>query len=126
MFHSFGLSVGTLLPLLFGVKTFFYPSPLHYRIVPELCYDTVSTVIFGTDTFFAGYGKMANPYDFFALKYAIIGGEKLKPTTADLWMKKFGVRILEGYGATETSPVLSLNTPMHYREGSVGRFVPGI
>ena len=126
MFHSFGLSVATVLPILFGVKVFLYPSPLHYRIVPELCYDTMATVIFGTDTFFAGYGKMANPYDFFALKYAVIGGEKLKTTTANLWMKKFGIRILEGYGATETSPVLTINTPMHYREESVGRFMPGI
>ena len=126
MFHSFGLSVATVLPILFGVKVFLYPSPLHYRIVPELCYDTVSTAILGTDTFFAGYGKMANPYDFFSLKYAIIGGEKLKKTTADLWMKKFGVRILEGYGATETSPVLSINTPMHYKEDSVGRLIPGV
>jgi acyl-[acyl-carrier-protein]-phospholipid O-acyltransferase/long-chain-fatty-acid--[acyl-carrier-protein] ligase len=126
MFHSFGLSVGTLLTTLSGVKTFYYPSPLHYRIVPELVYDTNSTIICGTDTFFNGYGRMAHPYDFFNLKYAIVGGEKLKETTANMWMEKFGVRILEGYGTTETSPVLALNTPMYLKKGTVGRLLPGI
>lgn len=124
MFHAFGLGVGTLLMILTGVRTFFYPSPLHYRIVPELVYETNATVLCGTDTFFAGYGAMAHPYDFFALRYAIVGAEKLKPSTAELWMRKFGIRILEGYGATETSPVISLNTPMYIREGSVGRLFP--
>ena len=126
MFHSFGLSVGTLVPILSGIKTFFYPSPLHYRIVPELVYDTNTTIVCGTDTFFYGYGRMGHPYDFFNIKYAVVGGEKLKDTTANLWMKKFGVRILEGYGATETSPVLTLNTPMNIKEGTVGRLLPHI
>lgn len=126
MFHSFGLSVGTVIPILSGIKTFFYPSPLHYRIVPELVYDTNATIVCGTDTFFFGYGRMGHPYDFFNMKYAVVGGEKLKETTADLWMKKFGVRILEGYGSTETAPVLALNTPMNVKFGTVGRFVPHI
>ncbi len=126
MFHSFGLTVGTLAPLLSGVKAFFYPSPLHYRIVPELIYDVNATIVCGTDTFFYGYGRLGHPYDFFNIKYAIVGGEKLKTRTAEIWMKKFGVRILEGYGTTETAPVLALNTPMYLKEGTVGRFLPHI
>ncbi len=126
MFHAFGLGAGTILPILFGIKTFFYPSPLRYRIVPELSYDTNATIIFGTDTFLSGYAKMGHPYDFFSIKYAVCGAEKLKETTAKAWMDKFGIRVLEGYGATEASPVISINTPMYPLRGSVGRILPGM
>ena len=126
MFHSFGLMAGTLLPLLNGIQTFLYPSPLHYRIIPELAYDFNATLMLGTPTFLAGYGKMAHPYDFYALRYILAGGEKLKPAVRDLWQEKFGIRILEGYGITETGPVLCLNTPLAYRRDSVGKFLPGI
>lgn len=126
MFHSFGLTVGTILPLFNGVKTYFYPSPLHYRIIPEVAYDIQATAILGTDTFLYGYGRMANPYDFFPIRFAVVGGEKLKARTAELWMQKFGVRIFEGYGTTETSPVLAVNTPMFYKQNTVGRFLPRV
>lgn len=126
VFHSFGLTGGTLLPILNGVKTLLYPSPLHYRIVPALAYDSNATILFGTDTFLSGYARMAHSYDFYSIRYIFAGAERVKDETRRVYAEKFGLRILEGYGATEAGPVIAVNTPMHFRAGTVGRLLPGI
>ncbi|GHC68887.1 AMP-binding protein [Limoniibacter endophyticus] len=126
LFHSFGLTVGALLPLVAGVRSFLYPSPLHYKQIPEAARKSRPTILLGTDTFFAGYARTAEPDDFSSLRMAVAGAEPVRAETRRLWREKFGLALQEGYGMTEASPVVAVNTVTHSREGSVGRLFPGM
>ncbi len=126
MFHSFGLTVGTLFPLFQGSKLFLYPSPLHYRVVAELVYELGATLMIGTDTFLRGYAKIAHPYDFHNVRLMYSGGEAAKQDTRSMWMEHSGVRMMEAYGATECTPVMTANNGIFNKFGSIGKLLPGM
>ena len=126
MFHSFGLTVGTLFPLFEGSKLFLYPSPLHYRVVAELVYELGATLIIGTDTFLRGYAKIAHPYDFHSIRLMYSGGEAAKADTRSMWMEHCGIRMMEAYGSTECSPVITVNNGIFNKFGSIGKLLPGM
>ncbi len=126
MFHAFGLTGGTLLGLMTSMRVFLYPTPLHYRQIPELIDRVGATVLFGTDTFLTGYARSADPNGFRSLRYVIAGAEAVKPETRRVYKERFGVALYEGYGVTEAAPVLAVNAPMFNKPGTVGRLLPHI
>ena len=125
LFHSFGLSAGTLMPLLTGMKTVLYPSPLHYKQVPKMIAATKATILLSTDTFLQGYARAADGEDLATIRYVVAGAERVKEQTRQLW-SKYGTVLLEGYGATECAPVIACNVPPTNKPGTVGRVLPGI
>jgi acyl-[acyl-carrier-protein]-phospholipid O-acyltransferase/long-chain-fatty-acid--[acyl-carrier-protein] ligase len=126
LFHSFGLTVGCVLPLLSGMSVYLYPSPLHYRIIPSAVYECDATLMIATNTFLNGYARKAHPYDFRSVRCLFVAAEKLQEDTARIWAQRFGIRVLEGYGATECSPSVTLNTGPAPKFGSAGRLLPGM
>jgi acyl-[acyl-carrier-protein]-phospholipid O-acyltransferase/long-chain-fatty-acid--[acyl-carrier-protein] ligase len=126
VYHSYSFCAGLMLCLVTGVKVFLYISPLRYRAIPDIAYRRHATYLFGTSTFLSYYARHAHPLDFHTVRYVISGGEKLGEDVARLYLDKFGLRVYEGYGATECAPVIALSTPQCYRLGTVGRLLPGI
>ena len=126
MFHSFGLTIGTLFPLLTGAKVFLFPSPLQYRTITELLYELKVTMMIATDTFYQVYARLSHPYDFRRIRLCIAGAEGVKQETRNMLAERLGVMLQEGYGTTECSPLLTINTRLLNKFGTLGQLVPGI
>lgn len=126
MFHSFGLTVGAIMPLLIGCKALLYPSPLHAGTIAKRIRELRATILLATDTFISQYARASEEGDLASLRLAVCGAERVRDETRQLVRRRCNMEILEGYGTTETAPVLAANTPDGNRPGTVGKFMAAI
>ncbi len=126
VFHSVGLTVGTLLPLVLGIKAVMHPTPLQPREIVGRIRETRATILLSTDTFINQYARAGQPGDLNSLRFAVCGAERLRDETRALLRDKYGVELLEGYGLTEAAPVVAANQLDANRAGTVGRLMQGV
>ncbi len=125
-FHCFGLTVGAVLPLMAGVQAIFHPTPLQPREIAKRIRDTGSTILLATDTFISQYARAGAEGDMSSVRLAVCGAERVRDETRQLVRRKFGIEILEGYGATEASPVVAANQWENNHPGTVGHLMAGM
>jgi acyl-[acyl-carrier-protein]-phospholipid O-acyltransferase/long-chain-fatty-acid--[acyl-carrier-protein] ligase len=126
IFHCFGLTVGTLLPLIAGVKLVCHPTPLQPREIARRIRTTGATILLSTDTFINQYARAGEPGDLDSLRLAVCGAERLRDETRSFVRRKYGITLLEGYGVTEASPVVAANQVEANHPGTVGRLMAGM
>lgn len=125
-FHCYGLTAGALWPILNGHLVVLHPSPLQTKIIPKRIFETGSTVLFATDTFLSQYMRASDDGGMSSLRIAVCGAERVRDETRQAAEKRFDFEVLEGYGVTETAPVLAANQPGDIRSGTVGKMLPAI
>jgi len=125
-FHVFGLTVNLWTPLYFGMTIVAYASPIDYKKICAVLREERPTVMAGTPGFFKGYLRKSAPGDFRSVRLLVSGADRCPDALRRDFLEKHGITLYEGYGATETSPVISTNTPEQNRPGSVGKVLPGI
>ncbi|MDO9679548.1 MAG: AMP-binding protein [Bacteroidales bacterium] len=125
-FHVFGLTVNLWVSLYYGMTMVSYANPLDFQTVCTIARDEKPTIMVGTPSFFWGYLHKSEPGDFKSLRIMVSGADKCPDALREGFMQKHGVTLLEGYGATETAPVISVNSYEFNRPGSTGRVIPGV
>jgi len=125
-YHVFGLTVNLWVPFYYGMTMVSYANPLDYQSISRIAREEKPTIMVGTPSFFWGYLQKSDPGDFKTLRHMVAGADKCPDTLRDGYMKKHGVTLLEGYGATETSPVISVNSQEYNRPGSTGKVIPNV